>query len=144
MMPMQKIVMVAGVLLLLALLFPPFQDIHPMGGAQNAGYSFIFFPPEGEWGNSEIDVAVLLIQWIGILLISTIFTFAVHYRKLLGFKNNQITDQNKAEIIKIEKERLLMAERYDEGEISTVDLEKHRIHAEQKIRDLLANQKTVF
>lgn len=66
----QKVIFAGCILLLAAFLFPPFQNIHPNGGAHNAGYSFILSPPKGPWGNSKVDVVLLMAEWLGIMLLA--------------------------------------------------------------------------
>ena len=76
----QRIVMATLFVLLLSVLFPPFHSIHPAGGAQNAGYGFIFSPP---LKGTKIDVAVLLTQWVGIILIAVTYALYVFLPDLI-------------------------------------------------------------
>jgi hypothetical protein len=74
---------VAIALILLTFAFPPFQDVHPYGGAKNAGYGFIFLPPQSHWagGRSSVDTNMLLTQWVGIVLLAGISWFLVGFEK---------------------------------------------------------------
>ncbi len=68
MMSFKNAAMLAGICIFATLLFPPFHTtISVMGATQNAGYGFILSPPVDE---ARVDIAVLLVQWLGISLIS--------------------------------------------------------------------------
>jgi hypothetical protein len=69
----QKILIFAGLLVLLTLLFPPFISVHPAGGYKNAGYGFIFSPPEFHWGAAVVHTGMLLTEWLAIVLLSGIW-----------------------------------------------------------------------
>lgn len=68
----QKRVMYAAIILIvLTLLFPPFTRVFPNGVARHIGYRFITNPPV----YGTINAILLLIQWIGILLVSGLAFF---------------------------------------------------------------------
>lgn len=121
----QKILTTLCFLILLTLLFPPFEDVHPNGGTTNAGYSFIMLPPkksEYAVGAATVDVEMLLTQWIGILLLAGVAWIS---RNADDFEN--LID--KAETSKIE-----LAKKYEDGEISFIELETQRIKLDRMIR----------
>lgn len=64
----------AGLLILASFLFPPFESMHPYGGVENVGYGFIFTPPTiaNPWGAAMVNTDMLLIEWIGIALLTSI------------------------------------------------------------------------
>jgi hypothetical protein len=119
----QKILTALCFFILLTLLFPPFESVHPNGGTTNAGYSFIMLAPESKWGGTaSVDVEMLLTEWIAILLLAGIFWIS---RKESDFES--LLD--KTEISRIE-----LAKKYEEGEISFVELETQYINLERVIR----------
>lgn len=118
----QKILTTLCFLILLTLLFPPFESVHPYGGTTNAGYSFIMLSPKGQWGAASVDVEMLLTQWIGILLLAGVAWVS---RNANDFEN--LID--KAETSKIE-----LAKKYEDGEISFIELETQRIKLDRMIR----------
>ncbi len=118
----QNILTALCFLILLTLLFPPFEFLRP-GGTANAGYSFIMLPPKGQWDvAASVDVEMLLTQWIGILLLAGI--------AWVSKNDNSFEDLiDKAEISKIE-----LAKKYEDGEISFIELEAERIKLDRIIR----------
>ncbi len=66
-MSFKKAATLAGLCIFVTLLFPPFHEtISVMGATKNAGYGFILFPPVT---GARIDIAVLLVEWLGISMI---------------------------------------------------------------------------
>jgi len=63
----QIIIIIAGTLIFVTLLFPPFHILGKAGMIWNKGYSFILLPPHG---SAIINVGTLLTQWVGILLLA--------------------------------------------------------------------------
>lgn len=61
-------------MVLAMLIYPPFRT-YGFGGNSNAvissGYAFLFELPE----RASVDVATLLIQWVGVLIVGTIAFF---------------------------------------------------------------------
>ncbi len=66
----QKIVIVAaGVLMLVMLLFPPFELIH-QNATLNQGYAFLLSPPYS--GLATVNLKLLILQWIVLMVIAAI------------------------------------------------------------------------
>ncbi len=69
----QKLVIYVAVgVVLLMLCFPPFHQILGGGFTRNAGYNFIL-----DGVNGTVDVALLAIQWIGVLVIAAGLVFTI-------------------------------------------------------------------
>lgn len=66
----QRIIKVMIAIILLMLLFPPFQ-IEMANVKYNMGYEWLFTPPVRGWQRVEatVNVAMLLVQWISVLLV---------------------------------------------------------------------------
>jgi len=66
----QRIATLCGIIVVfLMLLFPPYNLRTPYGITLNMGYAFIFSPPETTYAGS-INGALLLVQWIGVLIMT--------------------------------------------------------------------------
>lgn len=63
------LLIVAGALVLIALMFPPFVVHLPNGAAINKGYSFLFDPPEHGYLSATVNVATLMAEWLGIAIL---------------------------------------------------------------------------
>ena len=63
-------------------LFPPFESVHPYGGAGNAGYAFILFPPERGLGDGKsiVNTDMLLIEWGFAFMLATAAWFLIKVR----------------------------------------------------------------
>ncbi len=74
----QKIVVIAvGIIMLVMLLFPPFEVISSHG-TFNRGYSFILEPPDHR---SCVNIGLLLMQWIVIIVCGAIGWFLLKEEK---------------------------------------------------------------
>jgi hypothetical protein len=93
----QKIVIsVCAIIIFLMLLFPPFY-IQLSGSIFNMGYGFILNPPLYSSSiSASVDIAMLLAQWIGTLLLTAIAFF---YFK----SNNGAHEENKKSKINFKK-----------------------------------------
>tara|TARA_R110002049_G_scaffold255016_2_gene430522 strand:+ start:3014 stop:3262 length:249 start_codon:yes stop_codon:yes gene_type:complete len=58
----------------LILLFPPFRYIYASGAYKNAGYGFLFSPPQLNSINASVDVPMLLCEFI---IITTLYFFGL-------------------------------------------------------------------
>ena len=68
----QKLVIYCAVdVVLIMLAFPPFHQILGGGSTRNSGYNFIL-----DGANGTVDVALLAIQWVGVLVIAAGLVFA--------------------------------------------------------------------
>lgn len=63
------LLIVAGALVLIALVFPPFVVHLPNGAAINKGYGFLFSPPQHGHFSATVNVATLAAEWIGIAVL---------------------------------------------------------------------------
>lgn len=73
----QKIVLALGACsVLLMLIFPPFH-VQLRVATDNAGYAFIFNPPEGHSLTATVNVRMLLAQWAGTLAVTGLLFFAL-------------------------------------------------------------------
>lgn len=73
----QKILLIAvSVVVAGMLIFPPFNGRTGYGGIYNLGYSLILTPPIG----GTVDVALLMTQWVGVLIVGTIVFFLLKDR----------------------------------------------------------------
>ncbi len=71
----QRLVVVAGaVVVLLMLVFPPFY-VQVRGTTSNMGYGFIFDPPESGILTASVNAGVLLVQWVGVLMLTAFACF---------------------------------------------------------------------
>ena len=69
----QKILIACAVITAITLIFPPFHFVGDGGMVRNAGYRFIFTPPN--YGTDSrflgvVDIKMLLVEWVGIWAIS--------------------------------------------------------------------------
>ena len=63
----QKIaVILAGALMILMLLFPPFHSVLIQGIIVNQGYAFLFSPPVS---TATVNVSLLLMQWLLVVVL---------------------------------------------------------------------------
>lgn len=68
----QKIILITVAAIVLGmLLYPPFQRKGSEGRVFGAGYSWLFNPP----GYATVDVATLVTQWLGVLIVGGIAYF---------------------------------------------------------------------
>ncbi len=67
-----NIFLIAGISILITLLFPPFEIFGKHGTKINKEYSFILMPPShGDFGPmASVNINLLLTQWVGIILIT--------------------------------------------------------------------------
>jgi len=70
--PQRLILIVAALVVAMMLLYPPFQFVVSNGAAIGAGYNWILSPPRrGSYGPpATVDVAMLLVQWLGAVTIA--------------------------------------------------------------------------
>ncbi len=59
-------IIIAGIVMILMLLFPPFQLHWGPGRVFNKGYGFLFAPPDHR---GTVDVSLLLIQWLLVVVL---------------------------------------------------------------------------
>ena len=78
----KTVLIVVAVVVIAMLIFPPFQGKLPTGAVQSFGYSLIFDAPTLEFyrgGRVEltgtVDIALLLTQWLGVLIVGAIAFF---------------------------------------------------------------------
>jgi len=101
-MSLKHVAMLAGFCIFATLLFPPFHTtISVMGATQNAGYGFILSPPAD---GARIDIAVLLVQWLGILLISALLAYMPSLAGFIDIVKGGVKaeKQEKEEVAKID------------------------------------------
>lgn len=60
------VLIVSAVLCALMLLYPPFIEHGVNTLTRNLGYGFIFSPPSGYTGDGEVNVSLLLAQWLAV------------------------------------------------------------------------------
>jgi hypothetical protein len=65
-----------GVVVLM-LLFPPFQLQGVNGIVLNMGYGFIFVPPSGQGIEGQVNAGLLVVQWLGVLIIAALALLAM-------------------------------------------------------------------
>lgn len=65
------VLLLAAVAIVATLLFPPFHLRGDGGVVVNLGYSVLWSPP-GYEGSATVDEAMLLVEWIGILLVAVL------------------------------------------------------------------------
>jgi hypothetical protein len=69
----QKIILiVTGLFVLGMVLYPPFNLLMNNGAILNMGYGWIFEPPRRGYLVSNVNTAMLLIQWIGVIVVGGI------------------------------------------------------------------------
>lgn len=117
----------------LAFLFPPFESIHPNGGSSNAGYNFILSSPKEAWRRPIVDVDMLLVEWGFALIFATALWILIKTKSAKADHNNVIE--------KAEAEKLSLAQKYEDGEINFVELEKEKIKID---RNIFMRQKILF
>lgn len=66
------VLVVSAVLCALMLLYPPFIAHGPNTIIRNLGYGFIFSPPSGYTGDGEVNVSLLLAQWLAVAVCGSI------------------------------------------------------------------------
>jgi hypothetical protein len=83
---------IATLLFIIVSLYPPFHVVAPGGVIYNMGYSFIFSPPEKIRITATIDIAMLLVHWamIGVVTGSIIILKNMH-------KQSSLTDMEDSE-----------------------------------------------
>jgi hypothetical protein len=64
-------------ILIIMLAYPPFQLIVYNGAIINMGYGWIFDPPNRGALVASVNLAMLLVQWIGVLLVGGIVYFLI-------------------------------------------------------------------
>jgi hypothetical protein len=65
----QKSVLLAAIIVIaLMLLFPPFQFRASNGAIANLGYGFLFDPPITAYASGSVNQAMLITQWLAVLL----------------------------------------------------------------------------
>lgn len=67
----RKVLIAVATVVLGMLLYPPFQLTGYGGRVAGAGYSWLFEPP----GRATVDVAMLVVQWLGVLIVGGIAFF---------------------------------------------------------------------
>lgn len=67
----RKVLIGIGSIILIMLIFPPYQIAERSCSTTRAGYAFIFDLP---WC-TELDATTLFIQWIGVLIVGAIAFF---------------------------------------------------------------------
>ena len=69
----QKIVISAGAIMVLMLVFPPLKSLGPYGYSTHLGYGFLLF----ELSDANINLGLLLMQWLLVvaLAIGALFVF---------------------------------------------------------------------
>lgn len=66
----QKLILVAVLAVIVGMLaYPPFQIVNNNGVVFNMGYGWIVDPPKRGYIKATVNVAMLLIQWIGVLVV---------------------------------------------------------------------------
>jgi hypothetical protein len=66
----QKIILITMVLVISGMfLYPPFNLVAKNGTVLNMGYAWIFEPPRRGYFVSNVNTAMLLIQWIGVIVV---------------------------------------------------------------------------
>ncbi len=76
------ILFIAAAIIVVMLLFPPFQYQEPREAVLNLGYGFIFSPPTNRYGHlGTVDKGMLLVQWVAVALVGGILCFAFRDRK---------------------------------------------------------------
>lgn len=83
--PFKIIALIAGGCVLITLLFPPFHSVYARGYTENAGYGFILSPPVD---GAKIDIAVLLVEWLGIIMISALAAVMLASRRPMMISDN--------------------------------------------------------
>ncbi len=129
----QKIVAVAGILILAGFLFPPFHTVRA-GSIGTQGYSFIFLPPGGG-GWVSVDIGMLLTEWVGIILLAGIVWILAGIQEA-GKQDAQARADHESLIAKVEAGKLAAAQEYEDGKISLIDFETRRMELDRVIRAL--------
>lgn len=70
----KKVLIAVAAIVLGMLLYPPFYRKLSEGRIFGAGYSWLFEPPI----NATLDVATLITQWLGVLIVGGIAFFLVN------------------------------------------------------------------
>jgi hypothetical protein len=74
----ERLLLIAiATILMIMLAYPPFQLIMHNGVIINMGYDWIFDPPNRGSIVASVNLAMLLVQWIGILLVGSIVYFLI-------------------------------------------------------------------
>lgn len=68
----RAVLILAAIVVLAMLLYPPFHQIGYRGQVGGMGYSWIFKPP---YITTTVDTGLLLIQWIAVLIVGAIAYF---------------------------------------------------------------------
>ena len=69
----QKYTLIAvAVIIAGMLLYPPFHRLYSSGRTSGLGYDWLF---DARWSNATVDIATLLIQWLGVLIVGGIVFF---------------------------------------------------------------------
>lgn len=72
----QKRIITAVIVIIVGmLLYPPFQVIAKNGIVFNMGYDWIFDPPKRRYIGANVNVSMLLIQWVGVLVVGGLAFF---------------------------------------------------------------------
>jgi hypothetical protein len=72
----QKIILVAVIIIIAGMLaYPPFQVVAKNGTVFNMGYGWIIDPPKRGYITATVNVAMLLIQWVGVLVVGGLAFF---------------------------------------------------------------------
>lgn len=72
----KKILLIVVGVILVMLIFPPFQVTYQAGVVDNLGYRFILSPPTDGDRIGTVNIGLLSIQWVGAALIGTGIIFA--------------------------------------------------------------------
>ena len=74
----QKLLIASAAIIILMLLFPPFQFYMENGALLNMGYGFLFDPPElSERAVATVNIGMLLVQWVAVILVGAILWFVI-------------------------------------------------------------------
>lgn len=72
----QKMILVAVIVIIMGMIvYPPFQVVAKNGIVINMGYGLIIDPPKRGFITATVNVAMLLIQWVGVLIVGGIAFF---------------------------------------------------------------------
>ena len=67
----KRVVICAVAIVVIMILYPPFNLTLPNGMIINAGYGWVFNPPRTEWGSNyipSVNVGLLVAQWIAVIV----------------------------------------------------------------------------
>lgn len=70
-----RVFFIAAIVIVGMFLFPPFSFYSRDGMEINMGYSFLLNPPEFRGLSSTVNTAMLMVQWICVLLVTAIIYF---------------------------------------------------------------------